>query len=130
MGLIKPDFTEMSEPLAHGDYKARVVDDELAETQTGKQQLKVTLEIFGCQGDKESYNGKKLTYFAMLAGKGAFRLHDLWKAATGVDLPKDCGSLNTDEIRGKAVTVTLGPEKDQNGNEKRFPGIVGIAQAS
>ena len=123
--IITPELAE-AVPLSYGVYNARVAELALGqwEGKEGKPDLnflKVKLEVYG--SDNAADNGKAITYNAPITGKGAFKLMDLWEAATGEKLDASTGELDAEQIQGKEVRVTLGEAKDQQGNVMKFPEV-------
>jgi len=107
MALIKPDFSESTDTVGPGTYKVRVTDakmDKWAGKDGGKDTPYVnwTLETFDEAEQKN--NGRRVWLKTPVAGKGVFRLKDLYKAATREELD---GEFDTDQLLGKEVQVTM-----------------------
>jgi len=63
----------------------------------------------------------------MTNGKGAFRLKDLYRAATGEEI-SDKTAFNTDGLIGKEIMVTVVEARDPQGNLRPFPDVKAVAQ--
>ncbi len=107
MALIKPDLTQTTDSVGPGTYKVRIKDASIGEW-AGKDGGPATtfinwrMETFGEAESKN--NGRAIWNKTPVAGKGAFRLKDLYKAAMGEDLD---GQFDTDMLMGKEVSVSV-----------------------
>ncbi len=124
MPLVTPDFSEVSEskPVPPGVYSARITDCESKTSKAGNPMLNWKLELFG----NPDINNRIVFTSTMISGKGAFRLQELYKAATGEAI-SDRSGFNTDALIGKEVQVTLVEGRDQEGNVRSFPDVKAIA---
>lgn len=119
MGLITPDFTEVTGEIPTGVYAARIKNCETKIAQTsGNPYLNWTLELFG----NPTVNNRMVFLSTPVTGKGAFRLQELYKAAIGEPL-SDKQAFDTDSLISKEITVTLVPGKDKDGNARSFPDV-------
>lgn len=100
--LVTPDFAEISESITPGTYKARIVKGDLGEWSTGTKYINWRMETFGEEDAKN--NGRAIFHKTPIGGKGAFRLADLYRAATKQSLT---GEFDTDQLMGKEVTVVV-----------------------
>lgn len=123
--LIKPDFSEVtdSKPVPPGVYSARIKDVESKESQAGNTYLNWKLELFGTP----EVNNRVVFTATPIKGAGAFRLQQLYKAATGEDISATSG-FDTDQLIGKEVQVTLVEGKDKEGNVRSFPDVKTISK--
>lgn len=103
--LIEPNFDEVAE-VANGEYSARIVDAESKTSHAGNPMVNWKLEIYGETAGKAQGQHVRLT--TMVTGKGAFKLKQLYIAATG----QECtGAFDTDVLMGKAVKIVVDDEK-------------------
>jgi len=59
----------------------------------------------------------------MLAGKGAFGIKDLYRAAMKEELT---GAFDTDMLLGKEVKLTLAAGMQQDGTPSRYPEVKSV----
>lgn len=118
MALVTPDFTEESTPVKPGTYSARITDCEIKQSKAGNTYGNWKLELFG----SPEVNGRVVFMSTPFAGKGIFRLSELYKAATGQEIDKKKG-FDTDMLIGKEVKAVLVPGVDQEGNARSFPDV-------
>lgn len=121
MGLIKPDWSEETQPVQPGTYSARIKDGEVKTSQKGSQYINWKLELFG----SPEVNNRVVFMSTPVAGKGIFRLAELYKAATGEEIDKTA-QFDTDMLIGKEVTATLVAGVDQNGAPRQFPDVKSV----
>lgn len=112
--LVVPDLTECKDTVGPGVYKARILDatmGEWAATDSRKaiQFVNWRLTTFGEVEDKN--NGRSIFAKTPLAGGGAFKIRDLYKAATGEEYKP--GGFDTDQLLGKEVSAIV--TTDQKG---------------
>lgn len=111
--LVTPDFSQVSDRVGEGIYKARIVDSkpDVWKGKDGKKDTSVlawTLETFGEAETKN--NGRKIFHRTPIEGPGAFRLQDFYRAAMG----EECGSsFDRTMLYGRELEVTVGPQKDK-----------------
>lgn len=119
MALVEPQFDELADITA-GNYKARITGAEVTTAKTsGAPMIVWKLEVFG--HDKKAMNGQQITHRTMLAGKGAFGVKDLYRAAMKQELT---GSFDTDMLLGKEVQLTMGEGRpQQDGSPSRYPEV-------
>jgi hypothetical protein len=122
--LVKPDFSEVSgnDPVPPGTYSARIKECEQRESKAGNPYLNWKLELFGTP----EVNNRVVFHMTMVKGKAAFRLQELYSAATGEQISDKTG-FDTDMLIGKEITVTLTEAKDQEGNVRPFPEVKAVA---
>lgn len=106
--LITPDFTEVTDSVGPGTYKARIIDASMGEWPATEQRqatpfVNWRMTTFGEAMDKN--NGRSIFARTPITGKGAFKLRDLYKAATGED-PKS-GGFDTEQLFGKEVSAIV-----------------------
>lgn len=123
--LIVPDFSEAAEskPVPPGTYSARIKAVEPKESQAGNKYLSWKLELFG----SPEVNNRIVFHRTMISGPGAFRLRDLYAAATGKKIA-DKESFDTMDLIGKELKVMLVEQKDQEGNVSQFPEVKAVAR--
>lgn len=102
MALVKPDFSEIREDISAGTYKVIVKKGELKEWPNGGTYVNWLMETYGEAQPKN--NGRSVWHKTSTAGKGAFMLQNLYKAATGKQL---AGQFDTEELVGRQVEVTV-----------------------
>ena len=107
MSLVKPDLTQTSDQVSPGTYKVRIKDAKIGEWEAkdGKPAtpyINWRMETFGEEQTKN--NGRAVFWRTATAGKGAFQLQNLYKAATGEKLD---GEFDTDQLLGKEIQVTV-----------------------
>jgi len=122
--LVNADMSEVTGNLPPGIYSARMTECEKKESKKGNTYLKWKGEVF----DSETHNGSVFFHNTMIAGRGAFGLFDLYKAATGTELEKGSMELNTEQIIGQEIQVTLVESYDQQGNLSNFPEVKSITK--
>lgn len=109
-GLVTPDFSQISEDVGPGEYKARITGHKMGQwdAREGGSQPTVyigwTLETFGEATDKN--NGRKIFTNTPINGKGAFKLQDLYKASMGEALPTGQG-FDPTMLYGKEVEALI-----------------------
>lgn len=118
MPLITPDFSEVTDAVPEGTYSARIKDCEAKTSQAGNAYLNWKMELFGTP----AVNNRVIFMSTPTSGKGAFRLQQLYKAATGEDLGKN-QQFDTDQLITREVQVVLVKQKDQDGNDRAFPDV-------
>lgn len=106
--LITPDFSEVSDRVAPGIYKVRVVGAKADkwEGKDGKKDthyINWTLEQF--DADEEKNNGRKLFHKTPINGAGAFRLQEFYRAAMGEECP--AGGFDREMLLGRELEVTV-----------------------
>lgn len=123
MGLVTPDFSEVSErePLKPGTYSARVTGLEPVESKAGKPMLKWTWEVFG--SEEQGVNGRIIFDRTMLSGPGAFRTQ---KSYAAVMKEKLSGSFDTEMLLGKEALLTVATGKNQDGSDSNYPEVKDI----
>lgn len=102
MALVKPDLSEVKDTVTAGTYKARIRKGEVKEFQSGQQYVNWELETYGEQDPKN--NGRRIFHKTPISGGGAFRLQEMFNAATGQALT---GEFDTDVLAGKNVQVVV-----------------------
>lgn len=109
MGLIDVDFSEVIEAIPAGVYKARITgaDYKVAATKDGGQWPHVAWEFETYGADTPAHNGRKVRATTSTTGKGAFRLQQVVYAATGETLGKSNTKLNTEQMLGKELMITV-----------------------
>lgn len=125
---IEADLSEVTEPLEPGEYKARVMDGQPKEWKSGTRYIAWKFEIF--ENESPELNGRNFTHNTPIEGGGAFKLDDLYLAATGEKLPKGKASLDTEQIIGKEFLVTLRKQIDKDGNATKFNEVHTLAALS
>ena len=128
MPSITPDFTEAVEasndgPMPEGEYTVRVSGVENKVSQAGNPYLNWKLTVFGMEGDLSRYNNWPIFHRTMLTGKGSGILKSFLKA-TAPDY--DGGELDTDDILGAEVAVTIKHKVDTDGSISRWPDVKGV----
>lgn len=113
MAKIVPDFTELVGQITPGVYNVRIIDSKLGQSQAGNPWVQWTLETFGCT--EAENNGRKIITVTQTTGKGAFRLQDLCRAATG-EIPG--GEFDTEHLHGRELTVIVEDGVDYRTKEK------------
>lgn len=122
MPLITPDFSEVTGAVPPGTYGARITDCEQKTSQAGSTYLNWKLTLFG----NPAVNDRVVFLSTPISGKGAFRLQELYKAATGEDMAKG-QPLDTDMLLTRQVTATLVEGRDQNGEPRKFPDVKSVS---
>lgn len=111
--LVTPDFSQTQDAVGEGIYKVRVIDSKV-DTWQGKDGkpnttfIAWTLETFSEAEEKN--NGRRIFHRTPIEGKGAFRLQDFYRAATGEECPD---SFDRSMLHGREVEVTVAPQKDR-----------------
>jgi hypothetical protein len=123
---VKPDLSESIEGVKPGQYQAMTKKCELKESRAGAKYLKWELEIT----NHPEVSGRKLWTNTMLSGKGAFRLQELYLAATGETLPKDNAEFDTEQIIGQTIGVQVVDGVDQQGQPSGFPEVKKVSRLS
>lgn len=111
--LVMPDFGDVQDRVGPGVYKVRIVSAKPGSWagRDGKKDtplLNWRMETFGETEDKN--NGRSIFHRTPLAGGGAFRLQDFYKAATGEEIK---GSFDYTTLYGKEIEITVAEQKDK-----------------
>lgn len=121
--LITPDFSEVRDSISAGTYKVRVVAAEPGEWSTGTKFVNWHLETFGESEAKN--NGRRVYYRTPIAGKGAFRLADMYQAA--MKTPLSAGTaIDTEVVLGKELTAVVVEGVDREGNPTGYPEVKAV----
>ena len=125
MAQITVDLSEAVEMsgVVPGVYNARITGAEPKTSKAGGTYVAWELTIFGAEGELSRFNNHKAWHNTMTSGKGAGMLKSFYKAATGEDLT---GSLDTDNLLGKEIQVTLTEGKDQHGQPSNYPSVKAV----
>jgi hypothetical protein len=108
--LVTPNFSEVTDKVGPGIYKARIIDSKV-DTWAGRDgkpnttYIGWTLETFGETEDKN--NGRRIFHNTPIEGKGAFRLQDFYRAATGLECT---GEFDRTMLHGTEVELTIAPQ--------------------
>lgn len=121
MALIEPDFSDVQDSVTPGTYKVRVVGAEPGAWATGTKYVNWRLETFGESESKN--NGRSIFFKTPTHGKGAFRLADLYRAATKQQL---AGAFDTEQLLGKEVQVTVVDGTDKEGNPSGYTEVKAV----
>lgn len=117
--LVQPDFSEVTDAVGPGEYSARIIGATPGEWSTGTKYINWSLETYAETEAKN--NGRRIFYKTPIAGKGAFRLQQFYRAAMKQDLtPK---GFDTEMILGKEVKVTVVEGSDKQGNPTGYPEV-------
>lgn len=100
--LVKPDFSEIQEEVTAGTYKGVIKKGEVKEWPNGGQYVNWEIETYGEAESKN--NGRRIFHKTATAGKGAFMLQKLYRAATGQNLT---GAFDTEQLIGKSLELTV-----------------------
>lgn len=111
--LVQPDFSEVLEGVPPGTYQAVLVDSEMRDSKAGSKYVRWRMTIQGANDTR--VNGQSVWTNTPVAGKGAFRLQQLYKAATQGKLT---GGFDTSELMGKVVTIDVIDQIDNSTGEK------------
>lgn len=126
MGLIKPDFSQVQDHVEPGTYRARIVDAKIDEW-PGKNGKPATpyinwrMETF--QETEVKNNGRSIFMKTPITGKGAFRLRDLYRAATGEALDSE---FDTEQLMSKEVELVIVDGKDAEGNPSGYTDVKAV----
>jgi hypothetical protein len=119
--LVTPDLSEEIKPIEPGIYSARITSGEVKVSKRGQNMIKWTFSLFG----REDVFGRTVTMHTMLSGPTISKLKQLYKAATGEDLPN--GDFDTDILLGKEVTLVLDKGKNQDGQESKYLDVKSVS---
>lgn len=100
--LVKPDFSEVADPITPGEYKVIIKKGEVKEWPNGGTYVNWELETVGDADPKN--NGRKIFDKTALTGRGAFRIQQFYQAATGQALTKE---FDTEQLAGKQIVVEV-----------------------
>ncbi len=106
--LLTPDFSEVKDSVGPGTYRVRVKAATLDKWETEKgttPYVNWQLETFG-ESDAKN-NGRTVFHKTPIKGGGAFKLADLYKAATGQILNPKAPSFDTDMLLGREVEIEV-----------------------
>lgn len=95
---VQPDLSEIKEEVSPGTYRGIIKGATVGEWKTGTKYVNWELETFGEVDPKN--NGRRVFHKTPVEGKGAFRLADFYKAATGQVLK---GAFDTDQLLNRKV---------------------------
>lgn len=121
---MKPDFSEVQENVTAGNYTVRITGAQLGEWNTANgrtQYINWELQTFGEAESKN--NGRRIFHKTPIAGKGAFRLQQFYKAATKEDLR---GEFDTEQLLGKELGVTVVDGTDKEGNPTGYTEVKAV----
>ncbi len=112
-GLITPDFSSTKDRLSEGSYKVRIVNSEVKQWPAKEGNPPTTyiawkLETFGEEVSKN--NGRVIFHNTAIEGGGAFRLQDLYVAATGMECPSP---FDRTLLHSCEVQIVYGPQKNR-----------------
>lgn len=113
--IHKPDLSESQDELRAGTYKSRIVKATPGSWQTQNGEVPYInweLETYG-ESDAKN-NGRRIFHKTALAGKGAFQLQKLYKAAVGEPLT---GEFDDVMLMGKAIEVDVVDGKNRQTGE-------------
>lgn len=120
MALIQPSFDEVQDSVEAGTYAVRIVDSKV-DTWSGKDgkpdtpYVLWTMETFNEEDPKN--NGRKVFDRTPASGKGAFRLQNLFKAATG---EKISGEFETTQLHSRELKVVVALDDKGYTNVKAY----------
>lgn len=121
--LLVPDFSEVSDQVTPGTYCTRVTGAKPGEWSTGTKYINWELETFAEEDQKN--NGRKIFHKTPIAGKGAFRLQQFYKAAMKQDIgPK---GFDTEMLLGKEVKVTVVDGTTKDGNASGYTEVKAVS---
>ena len=108
MGLVTPNFDEVQDSFDAGEYVVQVTGAELgAWEKDGHSTPYVRWEYSTVDEAVAKNNGRKLFDRTALAGKGAFRVQQVYRAATGEPLSADSPSFDTEQLLGRQLKVVV-----------------------
>lgn len=125
MPIVTPDFSEVQDEVTPGTYSVVVRKGTLMESQSGFKYINWEMETYGESDTKN--NGRRIFLKTPIAGGAAFKLQRFYKAATGEALT---GSLNTEQLHGKKVTVEVVEGVDKNGAKTGYTDIKNVRAAT
>ena len=108
MSLITPNLDDVQDSFVAGEYKVRIVGTEQGKWENDRgitHYLKVTMETFDEAEPKN--NGRKLFDRVPFTGGGAFRIVNLYAAATGEKLNRENPSFDTEMLIGRELKVVV-----------------------
>lgn len=123
MALVEPNFSEVADAIVPGDYQVRVVDAAPGTWKTGTKHIAWTLETMNETEAKN--NGRRMVHRTPTEGKGAFRLQQFYRAATGEVLK---GNFDTEQLLGKELLVTVKDSLDKEGNQTGYTEVAAVRQ--
>lgn len=119
---IPLDFSETLGAVPAGTYAARIVGcDQKVGKASGKPYLNWKVEIFGAKDQR--VNGRVLFTMTMIVGN-LNPLKKLYKAAMGQEL---AGELETADLMGKQISITVAEAFDDQGNQREFSEVKNVA---
>lgn len=129
MGRITIDTNEaMSfEPTEPGPYAMTI--DEFSEPFRSKEAKTLCVTVFFAFANPDiAQKCGRVARTYTLEGKGAGFFRELWKAATGEDIPlKTQIDVDTDDAVGRPVIVTIGNEEYEGRLQNRAEKVVAAA---
>lgn len=125
LGPVEINTSEVVDGIPEGTYNVNVVDAEHKTSKAGNPYLRWQFTVFGNAETK--YNGQAIWHSTPTTGKGAFRLLQLFKAATGERLDKTATKIDPQAILGKQLTITVVNSHDQDGNPNGFTEVKSVA---
>jgi hypothetical protein len=120
--LIDANFDEVSDQVVAGTYSTRIVGAEAGEWSTGTKFIKWTLETIEEENPKN--NGRRIFHRTPTHGKGAFRLQEIYRAATGEVLS---GGFDTEQLLSKEIKTVVVDGKDKEGNPSGYPEVKSVS---
>ena len=106
MPIITPDVSEVKGSIEPGEHRVLISAVDAGEWQSGTPYLKFTLETVDAADPK--LNGLKVWHQVPIAGGGAFRFADMFKAAIGESYEAG-SSIDTEMFLGRQLAVTVVP---------------------
>lgn len=103
--LVTPNFDEVQDSVDAGEYAVRVVGAEHGEWEKDGRKtpyVNWSMDTFNEQDPKN--NGRRVFDRTPIAGKGAFRLQNFYRAATGEALK---GPFETEQLIGRELKITV-----------------------
>jgi hypothetical protein len=122
--IVNPDFSE-GPKLQPGSYSAKIIGCEQKQSRQGSPYLNWKFET---QTHDRATDRQWIFLATTFSGKGAQLLKSLVKAAKYPAY--EGGPINTDELIGSLVTLTVDRNYNQDGSESHFPRVIEIATAS
>lgn len=106
--LVKPDFSEIKDSVEPGTYSVTIKGADLGEWSGQKgttTYVNWKLETFNEANPKN--NGRIIFHKTPISGGGAFRLQQIYKAATGKILSSDHPQFDTEQLLGATLEVEV-----------------------
>lgn len=119
--LVSPDLSQVKDEVSPGRYQGIIKNAQPGEWQSGTKYVNWEIETVG-EADPKN-NGRRIFLKTPVSGGGAFRLQQLYKAATGKAL---AGEFDTNQLMGCKVEVEVVDGVGKDGQPTGFTDVARV----